>query len=118
MGREGMELRKRAGGWEMDKPGFTASSRMLVQLCSRVWRAAVAPCLQAEQGCTEGARGEGRSNTNPPDTDRAAAEGRNRLFFVSAAEKTRNNGLRLQRGRFCLDGERNFLIIRTIRAGR
>lgn len=47
---------------------------------------------------------------------RAVAEGRSCLFFVSAAEKTRNNGLRLQRGRFRLDGERNFLIIRTIRA--
>lgn len=61
---------------------------------------------------------EGKEQCKPSNTDRAVAEGRNYLFFVSAAEKTRNNGLRLQRGRFCLDGERNFLIIRTIRAGR
>lgn len=60
----------------MDKPGFTASSRMLVQLCSRVCRAAVAPCLQAEHGWTEGARGEGRSNTNPPtQTEQRRREG-------------------------------------------
>lgn len=33
-------------------------------------------------------------------TERAAAEDGNNLFFVSAGERTRNNGLKVQQGRF------------------
>lgn len=65
MGREGMELRKWAGGWETDKPGLTAACKVLLQLCPWAWSAAAALCMQPEHSLSQGARAKGRCHANP-----------------------------------------------------